>query len=80
MCAHTVCKVTLPRIPLKNCDTSFICQLYRRYPPDKHKGGMLFPLRALPLPFTLCLENSWEKWANNCPFSVFFVEKVVYYQ
>lgn len=53
MCAHTVCKVTLPRIARRNRDTSFISQLYRRYPPDKPKGGMLFPLRALPLPFTL---------------------------
>lgn len=57
MCAHTVCKVTLPRIARRNRDTSFISQLYRRYPPDKHKGGMLFPA----IYFTLCLENSWEK-------------------
>lgn len=70
MCAHTVCKVTLPRIPQRNCDASFITEV----------GCCSLKGIAPVLFFTLCLENSWEKWANSCPFSVFFVEKLVYYQ
>lgn len=49
MCAHRVFEVTLPRIQLRNCDANFINQLYRRYPPNKHEGGMLFLLRVVPL-------------------------------
>jgi len=30
MCAHTVCKVTLPGILASNCDASFISELCRR--------------------------------------------------
>lgn len=81
MCAHTVCKVILPRIALRNCDASFISQLYRRYPPRQAQRWDAVPFKGIApaICFTLCLENSWEKWASNCPFSVFFVEKMVYY-
>lgn len=81
MCARTVWKVTLPRIPVSNCDASFINQLYRRYPRQAQRWDAV-PFKGIaPAIYSiLCLENSWEKWANKCPFSVFLVEKVVYYQ
>lgn len=83
MCAHLVCKVTLPGILGSICDVSFITELCRRCPSHAQRWDTV-PLRgvapAISFDLLMHLEKRREKRANKCAFSVFFVEKMVYCQ